>query len=57
MNASEGKSRDQEFVRERYKFEDGAPRALCTGNFDEKEGTDLAVALWGSNSVAFLMNK
>ncbi len=57
MNASEGNARDQSFVRERYKFEDGAPRALCTGDFDGKDGTDIAVTLWGANAVAFLMNK
>lgn len=57
MNNSDSHARDQSFAREHYKFEDGAPRALCVGNFDEKEGIDLAVALWGSNSVALLLNK
>jgi len=57
INNSTTSARDQTFVQERYTFEGGAPRALCIGDFDDRPGRDVAVALWGSNSVGFLLRR
>jgi len=45
------------FRGDRYTFGDGRPRAVCTGDFNRDEKTDLAVALWGSNSVQLMLNR
>lgn len=57
INAAQDTARDQAFARENYTFEEGAPRALALANLDGKGANDLAVALWGSNSVALLLGK
>jgi len=57
VNASQDAARDQNFSRERYSFPDAAPRAMCIAELDQKPGNDLAVALWGTNSVALLLRK
>lgn len=57
LNAAQDTARDQAFVRERYSFSEGAPRALCMADLDAKPGNDLAVALWGVNGVALLVRK
>lgn len=57
MNTSSSDARDQSFSKETYKFEDGAPRALCAADLDQKGGPDLAVALWGANAVTLLLGK
>lgn len=57
VNTSQDSARDQNFSRERYSFPDAAPRALCIADLDQRPGNDLAVALWGSNSVTLLLRK
>ena len=57
VNAGQDTSRVVPFAHETYKFDDGAPRALCIADLDGKGANDLAVALWGSNGVALLLGK
>jgi hypothetical protein len=57
VNESPDNARGQVFAKETYKFAEGAPRALCIADLDTKGNSDIAVALWGSNSVGFLMGK
>ncbi len=45
------------FTRERYRFKEARPRALCVGDFDKNGHNDIAVALWDENVVALLMNQ
>jgi len=53
-DAGEGLFR-QVFEREEYDFEEGQPHALCVTDLDQDGAKDLAVALWQSHSVAFLL--
>lgn len=57
LDASADTARDQSFAKETYKFDEGAPRALCIADFDQNTRNDLAVSLWGANAVTFLMAK
>lgn len=57
FNVSGDASRDQKFSKESLGFEGGAPRALCIADLDEKPGKEIAVALWGTNTVGFLGRK
>jgi len=45
------------FRRERYSFDNGRPRALCAGDFNGNGSLDLAVALWESDQVVFLLSR
>jgi hypothetical protein len=45
------------FRRERYGFDGGRPRALCAGDFNGNGSLDLAVALWESDQVLFLLGR
>ncbi len=56
INVSSDTSKQQRFHREEYAFEQGRPRALCMGDFDQNEQMDLAVALWEADSVGLLLN-
>ncbi len=47
----------QTFQRDAYTFEDARPRALAIADFNRDEAPDLAVALWGPDSVALLLNE
>jgi len=55
INESPGSAIPQTFRRETYAFENGRPRALCTADLNKDGGTDLLVALWDQNAVAFLL--
>jgi hypothetical protein len=55
INESPGSALPQAFRRETYAFDSGRPRALCTADVNKDGGTDLLVALWEENSVAFLI--
>jgi hypothetical protein len=46
-----------EFSEQSYVFKGGQPRALCTADFDRNGSLDIAVALWGLNSVGLLLNE
>jgi hypothetical protein len=46
------------FSRESYSFNQGeTPRALCAADLNGNGKKDLAVALWGTNTVAFLLGR
>jgi len=57
INDSAGNALPQTFRRETYTFGDGRPRALCTTDLNKDGSTDLLVALWEENSVAFLLGQ
>lgn len=46
----------QKYRMETYRFGEGKPRALRAADFDNDGKPDLAVALWGTNSVALMRN-
>jgi hypothetical protein len=46
-----------EFSQQPYEFKGGQPRALCSADFDRDGRLDIAVALWGLNSVGLLLNE
>lgn len=56
-NASSGARIPQTFNREAYTFDDAQPRALAVADFNTDNAPDLAVALWGPDSVALLINQ
>lgn len=55
VNDSEGASLPQKFRQEAYAYENAKPRALCTADFNQDGGADMAVALWDANSVSLLL--
>ncbi len=55
-NTSEGKGLPLRFEQEVYPFEGGAPHALAAADITRDGRPDLAVALWGVDSVGFLFN-
>ena len=57
VNTSEDGALEQQFDREVYSFGEGEPRALCISDFNGDGKKDLAVALWGVDSVALLLGK
>jgi hypothetical protein len=57
LNASSDTSVPQRYNQESYSFEGGRPRALYAADVNDDSSTDLAIALWGTNSVAFLLGK
>lgn len=55
INASSGTEKGQVFRKHVYGFKEGRPRALCAADFNGDRKTDIAVALWDANAVAFLL--
>lgn len=45
------------FRTERYSFDNGRPRALTAADFNGNGSLDLAVALWESDQVVFLLGR
>ncbi len=58
-NASDGKSLPLKFEQEVFPFDGGAPHALAAEDISiPRDGRpDLAVALWGADSIALLINQ
>ena len=56
MNTTTDNAFPPSFRRERYTFDEGRPRALCSQDFDGNGTKDLAVALWDVNAVGLLIN-
>lgn len=56
-NVSKGRGMPQSFTEEVYTYKGGRPYALCVGDFNQNQKPDLAVALWGANAVALLLNE
>ena len=54
LNDSAGAAVPVRLKQESYSFENGKPRALCVADFNRDGATDIAAALWGSNSVCIL---
>lgn len=46
-----------EFAQQSYQFKGGQPRALCSADLNRDGKSDIAVALWGLNSVGLLLNE
>lgn len=46
-----------EFAQQSYQFKGGQPRALCASDLNRDGKLDIAVALWGLNSVGLLLNE
>lgn len=46
-----------EFPRQTFQFKGGQPRALATGDLNQDQKTDIAVALWGLNAVGLILNQ
>ena len=57
LNSTEGTAHLQQFEEESYSFKEGRPRALCTADFNQDAKTDIALTLWDTNQVAFLLSK
>jgi len=57
LNLGPGETSKISLAHERYKFETGAPHAVCTADFNQDKRDDLAVALWHENAVALLLSK
>jgi hypothetical protein len=57
LNMGPGETSKVALADERYKFETGAPYALCTADFNQDTRDDLAVTLWRENAVALLLSK
>jgi hypothetical protein len=56
-NTSSGKDRPLRFEPETYPIEGGQPHALAAGDITRDGRPDLAVALWGADSVALLFSR
>jgi hypothetical protein len=56
-NVSDGKSAPLRFEIEKYAFDGGAPHALAAGDITRDGKPDIAVALWGVDSVGFLFSR
>ena len=57
INCSKDAALPQSFEREMYEYEDAQPRSLCGADFNRDGQQDLAVTLWGANSVSLLLGK
>lgn len=57
LNLGPGETSKISLAHERYKFETGAPHALCSADFNQDQRDDLAVALWKENAAALLLSK
>jgi len=56
-NTTDGKSLPLRFEKEVFAFEGGAPHALAAGDITRDGKPDLAVALWGADSIGLLINR
>lgn len=56
-NQSEGSGVPLKFEQETYSVSDAQPYALAAGDVNQDGRTDLAVALWGADSVGLLINR
>ncbi len=56
-NESTGSDVPLRFAQETYPIADAQPYALAAGDVNQDGQTDLAVALWGADSVALLFNR
>ena len=55
-NVSADATPRQQYHTETYHFSDGKPRAVQVADLDNDGRPDIAVALWGTNSVGLLRN-